>query len=148
MPGSQMRPLVAEDGRDLGIVERRQGSFADHHAAAYSRQTVGKRLRDVQDAKVAGAGGGLGQRGIVSDVDQVDHHAVVRPPSPIGDGHSQDRDHQTRTDQHGQREYRHVDRPQRPAEPAFRADDTGGGPSIGTGHQHPGGDRDARAECG
>ena len=102
--GPQVSPLVGEDGRDFGVGERVQRPFADHHPAAHTRQAVGKRLRDVQDAKIARPGARLGERRIVSDPDQIDHHAVVGPPSPIRDGHPDHGDHQSGADQHGQRE--------------------------------------------
>jgi hypothetical protein len=146
MPGSQMGPLVGEDGRDFVVGESGQRSFADHNPAAHTRQTVGKRLWNVQDAKIARAGAPLGEGHVVSDSHQIDHHAVVSTPSPIGDDHLHYGNHQPGAHQHGQGEDCDVCRPQRPPEPAGGADDAGRGPPVGAGHQHPGGDRDACAE--
>ena len=132
--GAQMSALVGEDGRDFRIAERVQRSFADHHPAAYPGQTVGKRLRHVQDAKVSGPGARVGKGSIVPDPDEIDHHAVVGPTAPSADGHPHQGDRQPGTDQHSQREDGDVRHPQRPAQTAGVADESGRGPPVGTGH--------------
>ena len=52
--GSQVRVLVAEDRRHLGVRQRAQRALADDDATADAGQAVGQRLLDVQDAKSVG----------------------------------------------------------------------------------------------
>ena len=73
--GTQMCTLMGQDGGDLGVGQGAQGALADHDTAVHPGQAVGQRLRHVEDAQAAGP----------RNPDEVDHHAVVGPPTPRPD---------------------------------------------------------------
>ncbi|OOK73366.1 hypothetical protein BZL30_4977 [Mycobacterium kansasii] len=144
--GPQMRPLVGENCGDFLVGQRGQRSLADHYPATDAGQAIGKRLRHVEHAQIPGSRARLGQRGAVPYSNQIDHHAVMSPTAPSGDGHPNYGNHQPGPDQHSQREDGDVCRPQRPAEPDSGVEDTGRRPPVSARHEQPAGDGDARAE--
>ncbi len=115
--GAQMGTLVAEDRGNLGLGERVQRAFADHHSAADAGQTVGQRLRHFQDAQVTLRAQARAETASRRHAEQIDEHAVMGAAPTRRDGDPDDGHRQPSADQQRERENRDIQQPQRPAEP-------------------------------
>ena len=143
---TQMGPLVGEDGGDFCVGKVVQCSLADHDTTTHARQAVGQRLRDVQD---------LAGHASSRTTPPGPQRGRPRPdPRPSGGGPAGADwrlPRAPRPTSAGRRPARSTRRPRyRPPTSghpgAADADDAGGGSPLRAGHQHPGGDRDSRAE--